>query len=290
MEALASWSPVPELEVNSVERREPGWLVAVDSRESASCPQCGTRASSRHSSYLRTQQDLSTQGTPVTIQARVTRWRCRNEQCGRRIFSLLISNGSTAFQARNNDVSLLASEIVQLDTLLRRYGPEAGTARDALQRYATMTSENLFPDSPDRHPDVDNTATLKTLDEVQDLVLAFRSSDDRQHWLSAQALQLTVAASETRARMSQEDLRSVPLPFLGAVVLWLTVLFVSFGLFAPRNVTVIIAVFLCAFAIAAAIKLVLDMDTPFDGLIRLSRPPIHISSDPLLRAIQVIRR
>ena len=94
------------------------------------------------------------------------------------VISLLISNGSTAFQARNNDVSLLASEIVQLDTLLRRYGPEAGTARDALQRYATMTSENLFPDSPDRRPDVDNTATLKTLDEVQDLVLAFRSSDD----------------------------------------------------------------------------------------------------------------
>jgi len=122
-----------------------------------------------------------------------------------------------------------------------------------------------------------------------DLVLALKSSDDRQHWLSAQALQLTVAASETRSRMSQEDLRSVPLPFIGAVVLWLTVLFVSFGLFAPRNVTVIIAVFLCAFAIAAAIKLVLDMDTPFDGLIRLARPPIHVSSDPLLHAIQVLR-
>jgi Protein of unknown function (DUF4239) len=205
------------------------------------------------------------------------------------VISLLISNGSTEFRARNNDVSLLASEIVQLDTLLRRYGPEAEPARDALQRYATMTSEDLFPDSPDRHPNVDNSATLRTLDEVQDLVLALKSSDDRQHWLSAQALQLTVAASETRSRMSQEDLRSVPLPFIGAVVLWLTVLFVSFGLFAPRNVTVIIAVFLCAFAIAAAIKLVLDMDTPFDGLIRLARPPIHVSSDPLLHAIQVLR-
>jgi hypothetical protein len=70
METLASWSPVPELEVNSVERREPGWLVAVDSRESACCPECGTQSSSRHSSYLRTLQDLSTQGTPVAIQAR----------------------------------------------------------------------------------------------------------------------------------------------------------------------------------------------------------------------------
>ena len=206
------------------------------------------------------------------------------------VISLLISNGSTAFKARNNDVSLLASEIVQLDTLLRRYGPDAGTARDALRQFATMTSADLFPDSLDRRANVDDPATLKSLNDVQDLVLALRPSDDRQHWLSAHALLLTVTASETRSRMSRENISSVPLPFLGAVVLWLTVLFVSFGLFAPRNVTVVLAVFLCAFAIAAAIKLVLDMDTPFDGLIRLARPPIHISSDPLSHAIQVIRR
>ena len=205
------------------------------------------------------------------------------------VISLLISNGSTEFRARNHDVSLLAAEIVQLDTLLRRYGPEAETARDALQQYATMTSDDLFPDRPNEHTNVDNPATLKSLDDVQERLLALKPLDDRQHWLSAHALLLTVSASETRSRISQENRSSVPLPFLGAVVLWLTVLFVSFGLFAPRNVTVIIAVFLCAFAIAAAIKLVLDMDTPFDGLIRLARPPIHISSDPLSHAIQVIR-
>ena len=100
IETLASWSPVSELEVNSVERREPGWLVAVDSRESASCPECGTQSSSRHSSYLRTLQDLSTQGTPVTIQARVTRWRCRNEQCGRRIFAERLPTLAAPFARR----------------------------------------------------------------------------------------------------------------------------------------------------------------------------------------------
>jgi hypothetical protein len=69
----------------------------------------------------------------------------------------------------------------------------------------------------------------------------------------------------------------------------LTVLFASFGLFAPRNATTIVAVFLCVFVIAAAVKLVLDMDTPFAGRIRLTPPPIHISGDPLRRAIETIR-
>jgi transposase len=45
-------------------------------------------------------QDLSTQGTPVTIQARVTRWRCRNEQCGRRIFAERLPTLAAPFARR----------------------------------------------------------------------------------------------------------------------------------------------------------------------------------------------
>ena len=96
------------------------------------------------------------------------------------VISLLISNGNTSFKARNNDVSLLASEIIQLDTLLRRYGPEARTARDALKQFVTMTSEDLFPDSPDIRANVDDPATLKSLDDVQDLVLALKPSTSAQ--------------------------------------------------------------------------------------------------------------
>jgi hypothetical protein len=206
------------------------------------------------------------------------------------VISLLISNGSTAFKARNGDVALLGSEIVRLDTLLRRYGPEAGAARDALHRYASMEREDLFPAEAHRQANVDDSATLGALGNLQDSILAFKSVDDRQRWLSAQALQLAVALEQTRARLSDENVGFVPLPFLGAVVLWLTVLFVSFGLFAPRNVTVIVAVFMSAFSISAAAKLVLDMDTPFEGRIRLVRPPIQISSDPLQHALDTIGR
>ena len=80
----------------------------------------------------------------------------------------------------------------------------------------------------------------------------------------------------------------MPLPFLGAVALWLAVLFASFGLFAPRNLTVIVALFLCALAVATAFKLILDLDTPFEGTIRLSPPPIHLSSEPMRDALHAI--
>ena len=50
-------------------------------------PGCGTQSKSRHSAYSRTLRDLSAQGAPVIISARLARWRCRNRRCDRRIFT-----------------------------------------------------------------------------------------------------------------------------------------------------------------------------------------------------------
>ena len=60
------------------------------------------------------------------------------------------------------------------------------------------------------------------------------------------------------------------MPFLVVLVFWLTVLFASFGLFAPRNWTVMATMLTCALSVSAAIFLVLELDRPFGGLIRIS--------------------
>src|SRR5260370_36465183 len=86
MKKSASWARAPNLKVLAVERNETDWTVSVNGRNHATCPLCGIRSISRHSSYRRTLHDLPAQGTPVTVRARLTRWRCRNDQCERRIF------------------------------------------------------------------------------------------------------------------------------------------------------------------------------------------------------------
>jgi hypothetical protein len=58
--------------------------------------------------------------------------------------------------------------------------------------------------------------------------------------------------------------------FLVVVVSWLTVIFISLGLFAPRNATIIATLFVCALAVTGAILMILELDRPFDGLIRIS--------------------
>jgi hypothetical protein len=64
-------------------------------------------------------------------------------------------------------------------------------------------------------------------------------------------------------------------PFLAVLVFWLTITFTSFGLFASRNATVVTVLFVCALSVGSAVFLVLEMDGPFDGLIKVSADPLR---------------
>ena len=59
------------------------------------------------------------------------------------------------------------------------------------------------------------------------------------------------------------------------LLFWLTITFTSFGLFAPRNVTVLAVLFFCALSVTSALFLVVEMDGPFDGLIKASADPLR---------------
>jgi transposase len=106
MKTLASWGPAPGLNVTAVEPGEPAWIVSVDRRHAdrqqrrACRPVCGQQSSSRHNSYIRTLRDLCAQGRPVSIQARLTRRRCRNDRCDRRIFAERLPTLATRFARR----------------------------------------------------------------------------------------------------------------------------------------------------------------------------------------------
>jgi len=70
---------------------------------------------------------------------------------------------------------------------------------------------------------------------------------------------------------------SVPVPFLVVVVFWLTVIFGSFGIFAPRNATVIAVLIVCALSVACSIFLILEMDQPFRGVMKISSTPLRFT-------------
>jgi hypothetical protein len=64
-------------------------------------------------------------------------------------------------------------------------------------------------------------------------------------------------------------------PFLAIQLFGLSFLFASFGLFAPRNATVIAILFAAALMLAGSVYLIVAMDQPYSGLIKISSEPLR---------------
>ena len=99
--------------------------------------------------------------------------------------------------------------------------------------------------------------------------------DDSQRALKSRALDLMEALLQTRWLAIAGTGSSVPVPFLVILLFWLTITFTSFGLFAPRNITVVTVLVVCALSVASAVFLLLEMDGPFDGLLKVSADPLR---------------
>ena len=65
------------------------------------------------------------------------------------------------------------------------------------------------------------------------------------------------------------------MPFLAILVSWLVILFISFGLYAPVNGTTVASLGLSALVVTGAVFLILELYTPYAGLIEISIAPLR---------------
>ena len=81
--------------------------------------------------------------------------------------------------------------------------------------------------------------------------------------------------SQTRWLLVEQEQNQLPLPLLLVLVFWLTLLFVSFGLSAPSHATALTVLFVGACAISVAIFLVIELNRPLEGFIKISDAPLR---------------
>jgi hypothetical protein len=199
------------------------------------------------------------------------------------VLGLLIATASGTFNTSNQEITLLAAKVIHLDRPLRRYGPEADGVRDLLGRYTAMKFQDLFPQDSTKPPVLENPRTTTLFEELQDRLAALEARNANQRWLQSEAQALISEISEVRWLLVEQDVLGIPVPVLVVVLFWVCLLFTSFGLFAPRNVTVVVVLFLCSVAVAGAIQTILDLSRPFEGVVR-------ISGQPMRHALEVINR
>jgi hypothetical protein len=125
------------------------------------------------------------------------------------------------------------------------------------------------------NPDPILSGAVPEAERLPDALRGLKPRDDSQRALQSRALDVTEALLQARWLLLAGTETSVPVPFLIILLFWLTITFASFGLFAPPNATVLSVLFVCALSVGSAVFLVLEMDAPFEGLLRVSADPLR---------------
>jgi hypothetical protein len=172
-----------------------------------------------------------------------------------------------------------AAGVLTLDRLLARYGPETQSTRDLLHRAVAIRIEAIWPSSGEARPDLDVSQSpsraSSPIEDIENQVLQLSTETDVQRWCKSEALKLTEEVLRIRWRLLGSAGGSVPRAFLVVVIFWLAMTFGSFGLTAPRNATVVTVFAISAFSVAAAVFLILELDDPFQGIIKISSDPFR---------------
>ena len=128
------------------------------------------------------------------------------------VIGLMISTASSSFSARSNEVTTISVDLIRMDRMMQRYGPEADDARAKLRAYVTAKAQELFPTAG--NPPQTDEATAVLLETLQDAVLSLTSTDEVHRWLRSQTLMLSDGLAQTRWLLAEQAGSSIPLPFI----------------------------------------------------------------------------
>ncbi len=191
------------------------------------------------------------------------------------VLGLLIGSAKGTLDAMNTGLTQAGAKVILLDRVLARYGPETRPARDLLRRALAARFETIWPDRNTGLPVPMSLESAAGMESAQEKLGELSPRTDAQRTLLSQALQLSGETAELRWLLFEQRQGSLPGPLLAVLLFWLTIIFASLGLLAPRNAMVVVVLFVCALSASGAIFLILEMSRPLDGLIKASPLPLQ---------------
>jgi hypothetical protein len=188
------------------------------------------------------------------------------------VLGLLVASAKGSYDNQSTELTQMSANIVLLDRGLALYGPDTKEERALLRDAVVRILDQMW--SKDGAGS-SRMAAPSGGEILYEKIQGLSPKNDAQRSIQSQALSIAVDIGKTRWLMYAQQATSVSMPLLVVLVLWLTVIFISFGLFAPFNATVVASLFVSAASVSGAILLILEMYTPYTGLIQISSAPLR---------------
>jgi hypothetical protein len=192
------------------------------------------------------------------------------------LLGLLVSSAKGSFDAEREQMNQLAAKVATLDRVLALYGPETAGARADLRGVVETAIAQTWPTEEGARSDL--SLDPQRGEAIFRSIAALDPANPLQSDLKVRATNLAFELVEGRSIFVALAAAGISVPVLTLVIVWLVVILFGFSTLAPRNAVAATALIISAVAVCGAVLLLLELYTPFEGL-------IQISSDPLLIAL-----
>ena len=191
------------------------------------------------------------------------------------IIGLLVTSAKDTYDVTTLRITQAGAKIITLDYYLSGYGPEAKEVRELLPQAIASGIERIWPNESKHGADFAKMESETEMADVYNKIRELSPKNDSQKYLQTRALQLMDDIMQSRWMIIEQSQTNLPRAFLVVLTFWLTVLFAQFPLLAPRNRTAMSALFICAISMSGAIFLILELNQPLEGAIKMSSTPLH---------------
>lgn len=185
------------------------------------------------------------------------------------ILGLLIASADSSYNAQKSELQALSVNIVLVDRLLASYGADTKKAREELRSAIRGGQERLWSSGAPQPANMNAAANF--IEHLQNL----SPKTETGKILHSRVFEVAVKVMQARLLMSEQAEESLPRPFLTLLVFWICALFLGFGLFTRSNATVVAALLLGAASVSAAIFLIMELSTPYRGIMQISDAPLR---------------
>lgn len=188
------------------------------------------------------------------------------------VLSLLITSAKNSYDSVAMDVKGAAADFIMLDRTLEQFGERAVNVRTIIRQAiekAAKTDLDVRTTNKDRIGDV-----VHLHEAAQREIRTMAMLNPGDEILRDRALSLAYDLSKARWMLQQEANDTLPTAFQLIVMLWLALIFGSFGLFTPPNPIALGALVVGAISVSASLFLINELSTPFYGIVRISTAPL----------------
>ncbi len=192
------------------------------------------------------------------------------------VLGLLVASAKNTFDTLNATSVQAGARLIYVDRLLARYGPEAKPVRDQMHDSLLLGVNRMWAGGPGGMTGTQVlVAGVAGMEKAQDMLNDLKPATDAQRKIQAQVDQLFAEMQQARWLAIEQLQSALPTNFFVVLVCWLALLFTCIGLFAPKNITVLVAFIFCAVCFSTAIFLIVELSRPLDGLMKISSAPMR---------------